>query len=66
MPQKTKSDDSPLLAHAVDAILNRIRLLAREMCPADRQKLEGVIERAFADLSQIAAVETKDRRERIQ
>ena len=51
--------DLPLLTHAVDQILNRIRLLAREMCPEDRERLEAVVERAFRDLSEIAAVETK-------
>src|SRR5688500_6690438 len=58
-PTKQSSQDAALLAHAVDMILNRIRLLAREMCPADRQKLEEVIDRAFADLSQVAAVESR-------
>jgi hypothetical protein len=65
MSQKTRSEDSRLLVHAVDAILNRIRVLAREMCPADCQKLEDVIDRAFADLSQIAAVGAKDKRDGI-
>lgn len=51
--------DHSLLAHAVDQILNRIRLLALEMCPSDRQKLEAVVARAFQDLSQISALEAK-------
>jgi hypothetical protein len=55
MPQQP----NPLLPHAVDMILNRIRVLAREMCPADRKKLEQVVDKAFADLSQIAAAESK-------
>lgn len=52
-----------LLAHAVDALLNRIRVPAREMCPADRQKLEEVIAKAFEDLSQIAAVKSQSERD---
>ena len=58
-----RSHDHRLLPHAVDAILNRIRLLAREMCPEDRRRLEEVIDQAFADLSQIAAVEQRRTRE---
>jgi hypothetical protein len=50
----------------MDMILNRIRLLAREMCPDDRKRLEEVIDKAFADLSQIAAVEQKRTREDLQ
>jgi len=60
-----RKEESQLLAHAVDSILNRIRLLAREMCPADREKLEGVVARAFQDLSEIVSVERKRREQSI-
>jgi hypothetical protein len=47
VPMPKDIREPQLLAHAVDQILHRIRLLAREMCPEDRAKLEIVLRGRF-------------------
>jgi hypothetical protein len=44
-----------LLMNAMDSTLNRLRVLAREMCPQDAAKLEAIESKAFNNLSEIAA-----------